>query len=65
MLRVTGFCERNSPVSGEFPAQRASNAENVFIWWRHMFPRKAQQSANRLHISLDALYHICLLRIVW
>ena len=25
----------NSPVTGEFPAQRASNAENVDIWWRH------------------------------
>ena len=23
----------NSPVTGEFPAKRASNAENVFIWW--------------------------------
>ena len=34
-LRVTGLCERNSPVTGEFPAQRASNAENVFSWWRH------------------------------
>ena len=22
-------------VTGEFPAQMASNAENVFIWWRH------------------------------
>ena len=26
-LRVTGFCAGNSPVTGEFPAQRASNAE--------------------------------------
>ena len=26
-LRVTGLCE--------FPAQRASNGENVSIWWRH------------------------------
>ena len=34
-LRVTGLCARNSPVTGEFPAQRASNAENVSIWWRH------------------------------
>ena len=34
-LRVTGLCEWNSPVTGEFPAQRASNAENVSIWWRH------------------------------
>ena len=32
-LRVTGFCEGNSPVTSEFPAQSASNAENVFIWW--------------------------------
>ena len=34
-LRVTGICAGNSPVTGEFPAQRASNAENVSIWWRH------------------------------
>ena len=25
----------NSPMTGEFPTQMASNAENVFIWWRH------------------------------
>ena len=25
----------NSPVTGEFTAQRSSNAENVSIWWRH------------------------------
>ena len=40
-LRVTGLCEGNSPVTGEFPAQRASNAENVSIWWRHH--EKSQQ----------------------
>ena len=34
-LRVTGLCGGNSPETGEFPAQRASNAENVSIWWRH------------------------------
>ena len=34
-LRVIGLCAANSPVTGEFPAQRASNAENVSIWWRH------------------------------
>ena len=33
-LRITSLCEGNSPVTGEFPAQRASNAENVSIWWR-------------------------------
>ena len=32
---VTSLCEGNSLVTGEFPSQRASNAENVSIWWRH------------------------------
>ena len=31
-LRVTGLCEGNSPMTGEFP----SNTENVSIWWRHL-----------------------------
>ena len=35
MLCVTGLCVGNSPGTGEFPAQMASNAENVSIWWRH------------------------------
>ena len=34
-LRVTGLCAGNSPGAGEFPAQMASSAENVSIWWRH------------------------------
>ena len=34
-LRVTSLCEGNSPGTGEFLAQRASNAENVSIWWSH------------------------------
>ena len=34
-IRVPGLCTGNSPVTGEFPAQMASNAENVSIWWRH------------------------------
>ena len=34
-LRVTGLCEGNPQVTGEFPSQRASNVENVSIWWRH------------------------------
>ena len=33
-LRVTGLCAGNSPVTGEFPAQRASNVDNVSFWWR-------------------------------
>ena len=34
-LRVTGLCVGNSPGTGEFPTQMASNAENVSISWRH------------------------------
>ena len=36
-LCVTGLCAGNSPGTGEFPAQMASNAENVSLWWRHHF----------------------------
>ena len=41
-LHVTGLYEGNhSPVTGEFPAQRASNTENVSIWWcHHVFDEK-------------------------
>ena len=34
-LRVTGLCVGNSPLTGEFPAQMASNAKHVSIWLRH------------------------------
>ena len=34
-LRVTDPCAGNSLLTGEFPAQMASNAENISIWWRH------------------------------
>ena len=34
-LRFTGLCAGKSQVTGEFPAQKASYAENVSTWWRH------------------------------
>ena len=34
-LRVSGLCWGNSPVTDELPTKRASNAENVSVWWRH------------------------------
>ena len=34
----------NSPVIGEFPAHKASNAENVPIWWRLHDTRYFKQS---------------------
>ena len=32
---VTDLCVGNSSVTAEFPAQMASNAEDVSIWLRH------------------------------
>ena len=49
-LLITGLCEGNSPVTGEFPSQRASNVENVSIWWRH--PVWISSSWHPRHIPL-------------
>ena len=46
-LRVTGLCAGNSPGTGEFPAQMASNAENVSIWWRRYDERRCM--SPKLH----------------
>ena len=46
-LRVTCLCAGNSPGTGKFPAQMASNAENVSIWWRHLGSIKMKQ--NLIH----------------
>ena len=46
--RVTGLCAGNSPGTGEFPAQMASNAEHVSILWRH-------HGVNKSHLSLPIL----------
>ena len=48
-LRVTGLCAGNSPVTGEFPAQKASNAENVSIWWRHHVLKKMEKHKSHTH----------------
>ena len=60
MLRVTGLCAGNSPMAGEFLAQRASNAENsyaenVSIWWRlHVIDRGIK---GPQHISYSYIVH--------
>ena len=64
--RVTGLCAGNSPVTGEFPTQRASiNAENVSIWLchhvytgRHVFTRPGiilcmRPGNERLHYNVS------------
>ena len=49
-LRVTGLCAVNSPGTGEFPAQMASYAENISIWWRHHVPvLKERASVKKIY----------------
>ena len=51
-LRITGLCE-NSSVTGEFPTQRDSDAENVSIWWRHReLPRWESHNMSPIATSI-------------
>ena len=65
-LCVTGLCEGNSPVTGEFPTQRVSNAENVSIWWHHHVYVACFGVPNMLSHSLctsitqSCLFSICI-----
>ena len=45
------------PVTGEFPAQRASNAENVSIWWRHhVYWLLTHRTLNKMTILLQTTF---------
>ena len=48
------LCEGNSPVTDEFPAQRASNADNISIWWRHhaLFCNAAAPGYSVMHADV-------------
>ena len=50
-LRVTGLCVENSPVTGEFLAQWASNVENVSISLRHHGKAISPYLLARIYIS--------------
>ena len=43
--------EMNSPVSDEFAPQRASNVENVSIWWRHHHQATSRQGSDQVHVQ--------------
>ena len=58
-LRVIGLCVGNSPVTCEFPAQRASIAENVSIWWRHPDQRVNMLSQDLQSITSQLSIEIC------
>ena len=51
----------NSPVTGEFPAQRASNAKTLSIWWRHHETRFccALHCRGYIIILMDWWIHTC------
>ena len=56
-LRVIGLCAGNSPETSEFPAQRASNAENVSISWRHhAWAESDSELFNALQFDIRRLY---------
>ena len=52
-FRFTGLCVGKSPVTGEFPAQMASNAENDSIWWRHHVISALHESHGIFHIQYN------------
>ena len=62
-LCVTGLCVGNSPVTGEFPAQRASNSENVPIWWHRHEMNEFLLPNYRDKITADMLQLQCTLRV--
>ena len=51
-LRVTGLCAGNSLGTGQFPAQMASNGENISIWWRHRALSLAVCLKTQCHCAL-------------
>ena len=59
-LRVTGLCAGNSLGTGEFPAQMASNAKNVSIWWRHHAMNDCKVNATQMKLKSLTVFMIYL-----
>ena len=51
-LRVTGLCEGDLQVAGEFSEQKASNEEKDSIWWRHHVLRQTITSLGAVAIYI-------------
>ena len=54
---ITGLCVGNSPVTGEFRAQRASNVENVIMYQGHLYYHEV--TLIRPWISNYTHYEVC------
>ena len=50
------FVRGNSQVTGEIPAQMASNAENVSIWWYHHVVECSMTGVGKRIVYLAPLY---------
>ena len=57
---VTVLCAGNSTATGEFPAQKASNAENVSIWWRHHASKPTRKDLCKYDLDVVSLRDISL-----
>ena len=62
-LHVNGLCVGNSPVTGEFLAQKASNAEKVSIWWRHHVRNGSYQQSTKNSQAGVGVYYLCSLNL--
>ena len=60
LSRLFGRRSKKTPGTGEFPAQMASSAENISIWWRHH-----AVCSNGCHFvwSLYAERNVCIIEI--
>ena len=58
--KLYGLCVRSSPGTGEFPAQMASNAEIVSIWWRH-HAFMILYYPTRFHLVREDIFTTCFL----
>ena len=64
-LRVTGLCVGNSPETGEFPTQMASNAKNVSTWWRHHAEISLNFADNNSGWQIRSVYRRLSIEILW
>ena len=55
-LRVTVLCVGNSPMTGEFPSQMASKAENISIGWHHHALKKMH--LKRVSVSCQSFWDV-------
>ena len=55
-LRVTGLCKGNSSVTSKFPALRASNAENVSVWWRRQVVCACMALSHWIYLYTNVAY---------